>query len=220
MGKEEGTRQIGGQQHMEDSLNLNFPNLVKLMLVSIHLFDNALNWHKQFMTRNGDNATWQMYEVGIKERFDLVHEDPMIELKILKQPTKLTDVYSLAKMQEATLVVSKNKYSPILSTPKTTTVIPYVAKSGGYKPKINTLALPSTTQTMRTNRPRKPLIRQEMEEKMAKHMCFHCDQRYSPGHKCSGQMYYLEIFACDELIEDEDCELTKQGVLGGEENMP
>nr|GEW56587.1 reverse transcriptase [Tanacetum cinerariifolium] len=35
--------------------------------------------------RNGDNVTWQQYEKGIKERFDPVNEDPMVELKFLKQ---------------------------------------------------------------------------------------------------------------------------------------
>ncbi|GKC25062.1 hypothetical protein Tco_1027212, partial [Tanacetum coccineum] len=46
----------------------------------------------------------------------------------------------------------------------------------------------------------------------------------SPGHKCSGQMYYLEVIACNEEIEDEDCVLTEQGVASvtgsEEETMP
>ncbi|GJX57203.1 hypothetical protein Tco_0287100 [Tanacetum coccineum] len=53
-----------------------------------------------------------------------------------------------------------------------------------------------------------------MNGKRAKHSCFYCDQRYktSHGHKCSGQMYCLEVIACNEEIEDEDCVLTEQGV--------
>ncbi|GJX19251.1 reverse transcriptase [Tanacetum coccineum] len=57
----------------------------KLMLVSMHLFDHALNWHKEFLKRNMDNVTWHQYEEGIKERFDHVNEDPMVKLKNLKQ---------------------------------------------------------------------------------------------------------------------------------------
>nr|GFA80069.1 hypothetical protein [Tanacetum cinerariifolium] len=57
----------------------------KLMLVSMHLFGNALNWHKKFLKKNGDDVTWQKYKEEIKERFDLVNEDPMVELKNLKQ---------------------------------------------------------------------------------------------------------------------------------------
>ncbi|GKC71967.1 reverse transcriptase, partial [Tanacetum coccineum] len=62
--------------------------------------------------------------------------------------------------------------------------------------------------------------------KRAKHLCFYCDQRYktSPGHKCSGHMYCLEVIACNEEIEDEDCVLTEQGVASvtgsEEETMP
>ncbi|GJY87372.1 reverse transcriptase [Tanacetum coccineum] len=38
---------------------------------------------------------------------------------------------------------------------------------------------------------------------MAKNQCFYCDQRYTPGYKCSGQMYSLEVLGEDiqELIE-------------------
>ncbi|GJZ45980.1 reverse transcriptase [Tanacetum coccineum] len=57
----------------------------KLMLVSMHLFDHALNWHKQFLKSNGNNVTWIQYEAAIKERFDPVNEDPMVELNNLKQ---------------------------------------------------------------------------------------------------------------------------------------
>ncbi|GKC80349.1 hypothetical protein Tco_1131123 [Tanacetum coccineum] len=46
----------------------------------------------------------------------------------------------------------------------------------------------------------------------------------SPGHKCSGQMYCLEVIACNEEIEDEDCVLIEQGVASvtgsDEETMP
>ncbi|GJZ65513.1 hypothetical protein Tco_0622209 [Tanacetum coccineum] len=43
---------------------------------------------------------------------------------------------------------------------------------------------------------------------------------YSPGHKCSDQMYSLEVCASEEVFdEDEDCVLTKQGVIGVVENV-
>nr|GEW56588.1 reverse transcriptase [Tanacetum cinerariifolium] len=41
--------------------------------------------NSMFLKRNGDNVTWQQYEEGIKERFDPVYEDPIVELKFLKQ---------------------------------------------------------------------------------------------------------------------------------------
>nr|GEW83092.1 reverse transcriptase [Tanacetum cinerariifolium] len=64
------------------------------------------------------------------------------------------------------------------------------------------------------NRPFEKLTQQGLEEKRAKHLCFYCDKKYSPGHKCSGQMYYLKVIACDKMFEeDEDCVLTEQGLM-------
>ncbi|GJY72932.1 gypsy/ty3 retroelement polyprotein [Tanacetum coccineum] len=56
----------------------------RIMLVSMHVFDKALNWHKQFIKRFGENVTWERYETKAKGRFDLVFDDPMVELKNLR----------------------------------------------------------------------------------------------------------------------------------------
>ncbi|GKA80244.1 reverse transcriptase [Tanacetum coccineum] len=137
------------------------------------------------------------------------------------RPTKLIDVYSLAKMQEATLAIPKSRYTTLLNANKAANTS-FVSKSGGYAAKSNTLALPAPPQSMVPNRPRKQLTQQEMAEKRAKHLCFYCDQRYSPGHKCSGQMYCLEVAGCEEEIEDEDCVGSEldQVVVREEEVMP
>ncbi|GJT30932.1 retrotransposable element Tf2 [Tanacetum coccineum] len=213
-------------QLLGDSPSLNFPNSMVKMF-------------KDGCIRNEDNVTWHQYEEGIKERSDHVNEDPMVELKNLKQfvhwglkdeigldvrmfrPNNLTDAYSLAKMQEATLVIPKSRYTSLLVANKTV-VTPFVSKSRGYAAKSNTLVLPASPQTMGSNRPRKQLTQQEMAKKRAKHLCFYCDQRYSHGHKCSGQMYCLEVAGCEEEIKDEDCvdgELD-QVVVREEDVMP
>nr|GEV10948.1 hypothetical protein [Tanacetum cinerariifolium] len=59
-----------------------------------------------------------------------------------------------------------------------------------------------------------------MAEKWAKLLCFYCDQRYSPGHKCSGRMYSLELIGCDELVEDEVEEINDPKPVNEEEPMP
>lgn len=41
--------------------------------------------------------------------------------------------------------------------------------------------------------PRRQLTQKEFEDKRAKNLCFYCDQRYTPGHKCSCQLNSLEI---------------------------
>ncbi|XP_071705151.1 uncharacterized protein [Rutidosis leptorrhynchoides] len=46
-----------------------------------------------------------------------------------------------------------------------------------------------------------------MEEKRAKHLCFYCDEKYSPNHKCSGQLYSLEVVVDnseDETVVEEE----------------
>ncbi|GKD07557.1 hypothetical protein Tco_1187242, partial [Tanacetum coccineum] len=34
----------------------------KVRLVCMHMFDKALNWHKQFIRKHGDNVAWAMYK--------------------------------------------------------------------------------------------------------------------------------------------------------------
>lgn len=38
----------------------------------------------------------------------------------------------------------------------------------------------------------------EIDEKRAKDLCFFCDEKYFPGHKCKGPIYGPEI------VEEED----------------
>ena len=57
----------------------------KLRLVSMHLFDKALNWHFQFVNKYGENAPYDLYEYEIVSRFGSVYDDPIVELKYLKQ---------------------------------------------------------------------------------------------------------------------------------------
>ncbi|GKC74058.1 hypothetical protein Tco_1119941 [Tanacetum coccineum] len=202
MNNEEGTSNHGGQSAYGRLTKLEFPKFngedVQGWLYRVNMFftmDRIQEDAQKLI--NGNNVTWIQYEAAIKERFDPVNEDPMVELKNLKQvgsvqayqdsfevllnkvdqpeayaislfiggfkdeiglamrmirPTKLTDVYSLAKMQEATLAIPKS----------------------------------------------------------------------SPGHKCSGQMYCLEVAGCKEEIKDEDCVGSEldQVVVREEEVMP
>ncbi|GJZ55414.1 reverse transcriptase [Tanacetum coccineum] len=62
-------------------------NEQKIRLVSMHLFGKALNWHKHFMSKFGEVMTWDVYQTHVKKRFESVFEDPVVELKNLKQTT-------------------------------------------------------------------------------------------------------------------------------------
>ncbi|GKB97942.1 putative mitochondrial protein [Tanacetum coccineum] len=61
----------------------------KFILVSMDVFDKALNWHKQFMKKFGEIVTWEVYQTQVRKSFELVFEDPVVELKNLKQTTNM-----------------------------------------------------------------------------------------------------------------------------------
>nr|GEU48888.1 hypothetical protein [Tanacetum cinerariifolium] len=63
------------------------PELDKVNLVFIHLYDKALLWHSQFIRPHGTIVTWEVYKETILARFGNVYEDPMSELKNLKYET-------------------------------------------------------------------------------------------------------------------------------------
>ncbi|GJU67579.1 hypothetical protein Tco_1253838 [Tanacetum coccineum] len=180
----------------------------------------------EFPKFSGENVQGWLYKVNRnQEEIDLVNEDPMMELKNLKQ---VGSVQAYQYQFEALLTKvdqpeACHKYTPLLYTPKNV-VTPFVPKSGGYGTKVNNLALPAIPQTIGSSRPRKQLTQQEMAEKRVKHLCFYCDQRYSPGHKCSGQMYCLEVIGYDEIIKDEDGVISEQELVPDieveEETMP
>ncbi|GKB01117.1 hypothetical protein Tco_0829161 [Tanacetum coccineum] len=273
-GEEPVLEAIMGEISMVDLLNLSFLSfmgkmckdgcigynssslltmLKKMLTRSYWCLCICLIRHKQFVRRFGENVTWQEYVREIKLRFDLVFEDPMVELKNLRQatlvqvyqdlfealmnkveltesyaislfigglkdeigmavrmfkPTKLTDVYCLAKMQEQTIAVSKGRHALVLSTPKNSFVNPNASKNVTNWGKTTPPA--QNTNTV-PNRPFKRLTQQELEEKRVKHLCFYCDQKYMPGHKCSGQVFSLEVIGTD-VEEDVDL-LTNEGVV-------
>ncbi|GKC46893.1 gypsy/ty3 retroelement polyprotein [Tanacetum coccineum] len=211
----------------------------------MYMCDKALNWHKQFIRKNCENVQWTMCDREVQKHFDHVFEDPIVELKNLKQvttvqivqlyqeqfealmnkvklseayavslfigrlkneismsvrmfkPNTLTDVYCLAKIQEATLHVLKTKQTPLLTTPKAPYTNSYANRSMRYPPKTSTttFAIPAPPSTELTKsayvQPRKQLTQKEIADKRAKNLCFYCDEKFVPGHKCSGQL--LEV---------------------------
>lgn len=43
-------------------------------------------------------------------------------------------------------------------------------------------------------------LKKIFEERRAKNQCFYCDQKFFRGHKCSGQMYSLEVLPNEEEV--------------------
>ncbi|GJX10084.1 retrotransposon-related protein [Tanacetum coccineum] len=58
---------------------------MEVELASMHLYDQALVWHQQYVKKYGDRIPWEMYEGEVIKRFGAIYEDPIVDLKNLKQ---------------------------------------------------------------------------------------------------------------------------------------
>nr|GEV32796.1 hypothetical protein [Tanacetum cinerariifolium] len=153
-----------------------------------------------------DSCAISLFIGGLKEEI-------AYDVRMFK-PTSLTEVFSLSKLQEASNSVTKGKHSSSFGPLKNTW---YTNQRGGGG---GTRIVPIQSTTVTPNRPFKKLTQQELEEKRAKNLCFYCDQNYSPGHKCSGQMYSLKIVAYEDERNNVDCEIFRQENVCEEETMP
>ncbi|GKE61665.1 hypothetical protein Tco_1512032, partial [Tanacetum coccineum] len=200
--------------------NVHDEDKVKIMLV--YFYDKELAWSLQFIKAHGDTMFEQLLtQVDItKSQSNIMfiaglHASMEINVKMFR-PKTLADAFSLANFQEASLVVIRQKTVQLLPTPKVNT-----SKNMSYLNRTNTLALlgPNTltvTKHPASNNhvPRKQLSQKEFAEKRAKNLCFYCDQKYMPGHKCGGHMYALEISPLDE-----DSDLSLEETLNEVDTM-
>ncbi|GKC09615.1 retrotransposable element Tf2 [Tanacetum coccineum] len=67
------------------------PENQKVKLISVHLFDTALLWHRQFIRLNGENVSWNVYKYSILQRFGTVYDDPISEIRKVKYQTNAKD---------------------------------------------------------------------------------------------------------------------------------
>lgn len=110
------------------------------------------------------------------------------------QPQTVYDAFSLAKLHESMLgatekpTSNRTRFSPVqepLKASNTTT---------------------PTAPSWRTTNPRssKILTSKEIEEKRSKGLCFGCEEKYTPGHKCKHhQLFLMEIEEDEAPLEDE-----------------
>nr|GEZ29581.1 gypsy/Ty3 retroelement polyprotein [Tanacetum cinerariifolium] len=56
----------------------------KVQLASMHVFDAALVWYQQYMKKYPDNTPWEHFEVEVVKRFEVLYDDPIVELKKLE----------------------------------------------------------------------------------------------------------------------------------------
>ncbi|GKD60952.1 putative mitochondrial protein [Tanacetum coccineum] len=140
---------------------------------------------------------------------------PTIEVNVrMFRPRTLAEAFSLSNFQETVISLTKQRYTPLLPTPRTA----IENKNATYpaNPVTTTLAF-LNTQTMTkytattTNLPKQWLTQKEIGDKRAKGLCFYGDQKYVPVHKCSGQMFVLEVTPDEEIEDNSDVNLGEEG---------
>ncbi|GJQ90103.1 RNA-directed DNA polymerase like protein [Tanacetum coccineum] len=110
------------------------------------------------------------------------------------KPRKLADSYCLRNLQEATLDAIKKKNKPSGS---------FTSNRFSNRENYENVSKPAISPKPNTpvNAPvRKHLSQREYQEKRAQNLCFFCDKKYVPGHKCAGQLFSLVL-----VPDDEDC---------------
>ena len=126
------------------------------------------------------------------------------------RPSTLHDAHCLAKLQEATLASLARRTRPILERglsnvrgmgPRFGTSQAW--SSSSHKIGFNTGPSRSTAASSTSSRTRavgKTLSSKELDEKRAKNLCFLCDEKYFPGHKCRAQVYRLEVIEEEGVV--------------------
>jgi len=112
------------------------------------------------------------------------------------KPQTIHEAYCLAKLQEATLASIARRAKPILSrsptyskvgetSSRTSGQLAHSSRSvhSGY-PSRNAATSSAGSATSRPKFVSRSLSPKDIEEKRAKSLCFFCDEKYMPGHKC------------------------------------
>nr|GEW37473.1 hypothetical protein [Tanacetum cinerariifolium] len=155
--------------------------------------DDVKDW---YVKKYPDNTPWEHFETGSVQTYQEVFE-------ALLNRVDLPELVAV----KATNTILKPRYNtPLLPTPKqsTTTCVSKVVTTP-----VKSNSVGQSSGYMTRNRVHKPyrLTQRELEDKRAKSRYFYCDQKYAPGHKCSGQLHSIEVICEDDFdnyIDDDD----------------
>ncbi|GJT98869.1 transposon ty3-I gag-pol polyprotein [Tanacetum coccineum] len=128
----------------------------------------------------------------------------------------LADAYCLSKLQETNNIVARKINKPLVSTTKPVNNS-YVRNFGTQAQNIH-YNLPRPKPVYNNAPYKKQLTQKELDDKRAKNQWFYCDQKYVPGHKCSGKLFSLEIVEENRGSEEEMGEQFEEGMFGFEDN--
>jgi len=129
----------------------------------------------------------------------------------VKQPKSLSESISVAH-----LIEERNQFQRKLNNPaRTATTTPFQPKPAHP----NTLGLLGPVPVQRTTQPAtqiRCITGQEAKERREKGLCFYCDERYVPGHRCSRPQMFLMV----DVQQKEEGEDVDMEIVEPEEDIP
>lgn len=134
------------------------------------------------------------------------------------KPSTLAEAYSLARLQEITVAAIQNKPKPsvkpasynYLPLSRITTQIqtnkPTITTTSTSKEQPGLLPLPSLPKPTAVSAKNSKITDKDMDERRAKGLCFWCEEKYTPAHKCKKKQAYVMQLITEENEEDEENE--------------
>lgn len=183
----------------------------RLLIVSFHLKGPALHWYKLLET-DQVITSWEAFSRALTLRFSPTeYDDPAIPLSKLRQQTTVstyqkhfkilaTKVVELSERLRTAQFISGLKdelrYDVQLFKPASFSAATSLARlleqrhQVCRKSRFETVRLGIPTPSS-TALPIKRLSPVEMWERREKDLCYNCDEKYSPGHKCKTHKIFL-----------------------------
>eukprot|EP00253_Pinus_taeda_P004919 PITA_04919 len=190
-------------------LNHILDDATKLMLGSMYFDNERWEWNQR---SNGYFRTWTQLTKALRDRFE--QEDSYLgHLTKLRQTDEFYTECLISGLKEAI------KAQALLHHPPTWTEARQVAHkveralAAQYsRPNFPTKGRPpqaqNTTQTLKVQK----VSPAEMAERRKQGLCYYCDEKYSPGHKCKEPKFF-QIDATDYNSTEEDPPLEEHEPL-------
>nr|GEW68475.1 putative ribonuclease H-like domain-containing protein [Tanacetum cinerariifolium] len=118
------TDELTGQPRTRPEPNSLYGKLIKIEFLK---FSGALVWYQQYVKKYPDNTPWEHFKVEVVKRFGVLYDDPIVELKNLKQTG------SVQTYQEA--------FEALLNRVDLHKLVAVSMFIGGLKPEVKTLMI-------------------------------------------------------------------------------
>ncbi|KAF8411843.1 hypothetical protein HHK36_004402 [Tetracentron sinense] len=204
-----GTDPIGWLYRAHQFFNFHqTPLQQRLPIASFHMEGKALAWY-QWMEGSGALTSWDAFAQALEIQYGpTMYDDPVESLTKLRQVTSVEDYQTqfefLANRTDG--LTEPFMISCFMSGLKDD--IRLTVKM--FKPTTLSVAFGLARiqeekggVARKTNLPIKRLMQLETKERRDRGLCYNCDDKWSPGHKCKFQKLYL-LDGTDRVSDTED----------------